>query len=356
MKSPVVAVALSGGIDSLVSGFLIKKKFKDLFGIHFSIGYEKESLDLSRLEKQLDFKIIRVDLKKVFEQEVVDYFISTYLRGQTPNPCLICNERIKFGALAAEARKLGADLMATGHYARVVNPVSFPDKGIVRPRLEKGADRNKDQSYFLARLSAGQLENILFPLAEFTKLEVRQIALENDLEPVNKEESQDICFIQEDNFSQFILRKTGIEPVPGEIKEKSGRVIGTHNGLHTFTIGQRRGINCPGPEPFYVKRIDPATNTLHVCYKKDLTQKEMEVTDILWHPMEPLVPGKEFVLKTKIRYAHRECLSRLKIHGKSQGGAVSGRVIFDEPQGAITPGQAAVFYEGEQILGSGIIQ
>lgn len=356
MKLPAVAVAISGGIDSLVSGFLIRRRTENVFGIHFSTGYETQGTDVSCLENQLGFSIFRVDLSAAFEKEVVDYFISTYLKGQTPNPCLVCNARIKFGVLAAEARKRGADVLATGHYARVVNALSFPQRKIARPWLEKGADRDKDQSYFLSRLSRAQLDRVLFPLAEFTKAQVRQMARENDLRPVNPEESQDICFLHENEFFTFILDKTGLTPEKGEIRDAQGKTIGTHRGVFPFTIGQRRGINCPGPEPYYVRKIDPTDNILHVCFKKDLIQKEMQVTDLCWNDDD--FPSRNLRVRTKIRYGHREVLSRLIVDEKASPSdpKVSGQVIFDQAQEAVTPGQAAVFYEGDRVLGSAIIQ
>lgn len=176
MAPPVVAVALSGGVDSLVAGYLIKQAHKNVFGIHFTTGFEKISVDVNALELQLGFPVHTIDLSQVFEQEVVAYFMNTYLEGRTPNPCVVCNQKIKFGALLNEARALGADALATGHYATIVNPLSFPDRNISNSWLEKGADPLKDQSYFLSMLSADQLEQILLPLAGYSKLQVKAVA------------------------------------------------------------------------------------------------------------------------------------------------------------------------------------
>ncbi|WDP88779.1 MAG: tRNA 2-thiouridine(34) synthase MnmA [Desulfobacter sp.] len=347
MGSPVVAVALSGGIDSLVSGFLIKKAYKAVFGIHFTTGYEASPVDTATLEAQLGFKVHTIDLKETFEKEVVDYFISTYMAGKTPNPCLVCNRKIKFGALLDQAEKLGAHALATGHYARVTNKFSCPDKEIPGAWLEKGKDPKKDQSYFLALLSSAQLDRLIFPLGGLDKEGVRQLALENGLTPSVPSESQDICFIKEKNFSDFIIRKTGIQPRPGKVVDIEGREVGTHRGLHTFTIGQRRGINIPAQAPYYVKRINMADNTLQVCFKQDLAQRRMKVDNITWNYPE----GKEISsLTTKIRYSHKGAASTLVRQGNT------GDVIFDVPQNAVTPGQAAVFYLENRVLGAGIIR
>lgn len=346
MYQPVVAVALSGGVDSLVSGYLLKQQFRQVFGIHFKTGYESGAPDVENLGAQLDMPVHTVDLSGVFETEVVSYLIDTYLGGRTPNPCFMCNPKIKFGALLDAAKGLGAQFLATGHYAGVVNAVSFPDRQIPRPWLEKGEDPRKDQSYFLARLTPDQLDRVIFPLAGYTKDRVKALAARENLVPLSKGESQDICFIRDGDLSQFIIQKKGIDPQKGPIRDMAGEQVGTHNGLHTFTVGQRRGINCPASEPYYVKRIDPGTNTLHVCFKKDLAQKEMWVSQLIWNET-----GTDRIIDvtTKIRYSHRAAASRLEIEGSQ------GRVIFEDPQNAVTPGQGAVFYIDNRVAGSGII-
>ncbi|MCG8635205.1 MAG: tRNA 2-thiouridine(34) synthase MnmA [Desulfobacterales bacterium] len=347
MGSPVVAIALSGGVDSLVSGFLIKQAYKEVFGIHFTTGYETRPVDTKALETQLGFPVHTMDMSQIFEQEVVDYFISTYMAGKTPNPCLICNEKIKFGALLSHAVKLGADALATGHYATIVNRFSRPDLPPGAAWLEKGADPKKDQSYFLSRLRSDQLDRLIFPLATTTKTKVKEIARKHGLVPSVPSESQDICFIHETSFAGFINRKKGLDPSPGNIVDADGKIVGTHKGLHTFTVGQRRGINVPAPEPYYVRRINMADNTLEVCFKKDLGRSEMDVDDIIWNYSDKT---KILNLTTKIRYAHQGADSTLTRKG------TKGHVHFNTPQNAITPGQGAVFYMGNRVLGAGIIQ
>jgi len=344
--SPVVAVALSGGIDSLAAGFLIKQRFKNVFGIHFTTGYEKKVLDLSALASVLGFPVHTLDLSEVFQTRVVDYFVSTYMAGSTPNPCLVCNMQIKFKALFDRAQAHGADLMATGHYATVVNRYTPGRKETGPAWLERGADRNKDQSYFLSMISHDILDRLVFPLAGFTKSRVRELAGQHNLVPVMPGESQDICFLPDKNHGGFIQARTGIHPTPGPVVDGRGRTVGTHQGLHKFTVGQRRGINIPGPAPYYVKEIDMAANTLHVCFKPDLAQKQMMVDQIIWN-----YPEKNGIrnLTVQIRYSHKAAPARLEWND------TRGIVTFDTPQNAVTPGQAAVFYLGNRVLGAGLI-
>lgn len=351
MGSPVVAVALSGGVDSLVSGYVLKQKYKNIFGIHFTTGYDPNPINPALLEKQLGFPVHRIDLSEEFENLVVNYFVQTYLDGKTPNPCLICNKKIKFGILLAKAIELGADVLSTGHYATIVNHLSFPDKdsdkSITRPYLEKGKDPLKDQSYFLSLLSPDQLEKIIFPLAGMIKEDVKAIAKKAGISPLHPSESQDICFIRDNNFSKFILDKEKITPKPGEIVNIQGEVIGQHAGLFQFTIGQRRGINCPASEPYYVKQLDMQNNRLVVCFKNDLSSNTLNVSNLNWnHASSGTISG----ITTKIRYAHKGALSSLDIMGSN------GKVRFESPQNAITPGQGAVFYKEDRVLGAGIIQ
>ena len=303
-------------------------------------------MDLENLEGQLGFPITRIDLSEEFERTIVRYFVDTYMDGKTPNPCLYCNQEIKFGLLLEHAQRLGADYLATGHYATIVNSISA-NRPVPQPWLEKGTDPKKDQSYFLSRLTPKQLDRVIFPLAGFTKSRVKALAKENGLSPLTQGESQDICFIPDQSFSDFILKKLPEPPKPGPIKDISGKVVGQHKGLHAFTIGQRRGINCPAAEPYYVKKIDVKTNTLVVCFKKDLGDRHMGVGNLRWNISLPPDP---MVLETKIRYNHPGAMASVSIEKDR------ALVEFQEPQFAVTPGQAAVFYQDNRVVGSGIIQ
>lgn len=347
MKDPVVAVALSGGVDSLVSGYLLKQKFRHIFGIHFKTGYEKEPTNISNLEKQLGFPVTCIDLSDIFEKKVISYFMNTYLSGKTPNPCVVCNKEIKFGALLERAADLGADYLATGHYATAVNSLSKPDEQIITPFLEKAFDLQKDQSYFLSMLKPSQIEKVIFPLSGMTKEKVKQFAKDNHIHPLTSGESQDICFIQEDEFASFIKKKMNIDSNPGPIVDMDGKILGQHKGLLQYTIGQRRGIHLPAKEAYYVKRIDIKNNILEVCFKKDLSQKSCQVEEINWNSEDKkTIPD----IITKIRYSHPGALSTLLRQGSD------GTVVFDDPQNAVTPGQVAVFYDSTKVMGAGMIR
>jgi tRNA-uridine 2-sulfurtransferase len=382
MHSPAIGVAVSGGVDSLVAAFLLRQHYKQVFGLHFTTGYEPRKSDINRIKDQLKMDIITLDLSGPFENEVIQYFVSTYTRGKTPNPCMVCNQKIKFGVLLEQAKKRGADYLATGHYATIVNALRQADSNMHGARLEKGADAKKDQSYFLARLSCEQLSQILCPLAGMTKDQVKALAARHHLTPVSAKESQDICFIHDSDFFSFVAKKTGLTPEPGPVVDVNGRQVGVHQGVLPFTVGQRRGINCPAPEPYYVRKIDPAAHTLHVCFKKDLARREMTVEQLVWHDAgadevpsdsarsdlagsgavrgdaarpddarpDTARPEPALEVAVKIRYRHPEAPATLIRRG------TGGKVIFQQPQYAVAPGQAAVFYRGRQVLGSAIIQ
>ncbi|OQY01853.1 MAG: tRNA 2-thiouridine(34) synthase MnmA [Desulfobacteraceae bacterium 4572_130] len=340
-----IAISLSGGIDSLVAGFLLKKKKINLFGIHFTTGYEKNSIDFSNLEKILDIKIYHINLRKIFKESIVTYFIESYLNGKTPNPCLICNKKIKFGALLKAANNLGADFIATGHYAKIKTSKIKQSKHVF---LVKGKDSVKDQSYFLSMLEPSQLKKIIFPLGDMTKSEVTELAKNKGLVPPSIKESQDICFIHNKSFYDFISLEQKFKSIHGDIVTLDNKIIGTHKGLYRFTIGQRKGINCPGSAPYYVKKIDIKNNKLIVGFKNDLLQKKFYVKDLNWIT-KPFFHCSN--VKTKIRYNHKEAESVLTYDNNN-----SATIIFKKSQYAITPGQVAVFYNKDIVLGAGIIQ
>jgi tRNA-specific 2-thiouridylase len=347
MTDPIapVAIAVSGGVDSLVCAYLIKRQGIDAVGIHFLTGFENPAepgpRDIQALFRPLDIPVVVIDLKTPFKSSVVDYFSAAYQNGKTPNPCLVCNPAIKFGVLLDEARRLGASRLATGHYARV----QAGRDG--RYRLRKGVDEKKDQSYFLSRLTQDQLACAVFPLGTWTKDNVRALAAENGLKPVNRKESQDVCFIKDSNYKDFLIQADGIHPQAGDIVDTSGNRLGSHAGLHRYTVGQRRGINCPASQPYYVVRIDARRNRLVVGAKDELYTSRCRVTDVNWIAGAPEGPIRA---DTRIRYRHRAVAATVSPDGDD--GAV---VRFDEPQAAVTPGQGAVFYRGDEVLGGGWI-
>lgn len=344
----LAAVAISGGIDSLVSAYLLQADGYEVVGLHFLTGYEDPPVaddvhhPIHRMGAQLDIPIHILDLSETFRRSVVAYFSASYRAGRTPNPCLFCNPLIKFGHLWSHAARLGADFLATGHYARIF---SSPDGHY---RLLRGLDRHKDQSYFLSRLKPDQLARTRFPLGDRRKEDVRHLAASQGLRPLTPGESQDVCFIREKTYGQFLAAQNDVAPPPGPIVDVDGRIIGQHRGLHLFTVGQRRGIDCPAAAPYYVVRLEPEENRLVVGFKKELGRNDCEVEDINWINRPSRFPAR---VSVKIRYRHRAAAADLTPTASDQRAAIR----FLEPQNAITPGQGAVFYEGEEVLGGGWI-
>lgn len=339
----LTAIAISGGIDSLAAAYLLKKQGHKVIGIHFTTGYETEPVNIiSHIADNLNIKIEILDCHKEFKQKVVDYFIQSYLTGQTPNPCLVCNPLIKFGTVLEFARRLGASCLATGHYVRITK-----DKH-GRFHLLKGVDLKKDQSYFLAFMSQKQLARACFPLGMMRKTEVIKLAKQHELDHFIKQESQDICFIKGKTYGEFIALQKSLIPQLGLIEDIDGNIIGKHKGLHLFTIGQRRGIDLPASEPYYVVRIDRKQNRLVVGFKDSLITSECRVAGINWINKESRSGGIK--VYTRVRYRHKAVLSTLF---PNRGNKAVVR--FESPQSAITPGQGAVFYRGNEVLGGGWI-
>lgn len=350
-----VAVALSGGLDSAISAALLKKENYRVIGLHFLTGYESPPGDLAppaplsgsyawaqRAAEQIGISLEVIDCSLPFEREIVRYFIGAYRSGQTPNPCVVCNQRIKFGVTLEKAKALGASALATGHYARIRKET----RGQLC--LLKGVDQAKDQSYFLSRLTEEQLSQAMFPLGSHTKEEVREMAKAWQLAPLARGESQELCFVRTPSYREFLANLGEFVSKPGAIVNARGDILGRHQGLHAYTIGQRRGIGIPGPEPYYVLLLDNRQNRLVIGPKSELADTECTVTHINWIGIEP--PDKPLAVKTRIRYRHKEANSTLTPLGRDRAN-----VSFSEPQYAITPGQAAVFYQGERVLGGGWI-
>jgi tRNA-specific 2-thiouridylase len=357
-----VAIALSGGIDSLVAAALLKEQGCQVIGLHFVTGYEsgfqhppansnsnrgpsgiegRTHRLLAPMVAPLDIPIHIIDLRKEFQSLVVDYFVATYQQGRTPNPCLVCNPTIKFDILLRKARALGAEYIATGHYARLERDSEN------RMHLLRGVDSLKEQSYFLARLTQEQLHSAVLPLGGLTKEQTRQAARLKGLHPVSVQESQDICFIGNGDYVDFLRRQPGFAAAPGIIEDLEGRPIGRHNGLHQFTVGQRRGINCPAAAPYYVVALDTARNVLIVGGKQDLLTRSFRVEQINWIT-DP--PRASMEVQVRVRYRHTAVPGLL-----APEDAFKARITFHEPQSAVTPGQGAVFYRDNEVLGGGWI-
>ncbi|MBI4974992.1 MAG: tRNA 2-thiouridine(34) synthase MnmA, partial [Candidatus Omnitrophica bacterium] len=282
------------------------------------------------------------DFSEEFKREVIDYFCGEYLKGLTPNPCIICNEKIKFAMLLEKARLLNVNFIATGHYAKIK-----PSKE--RFLLKEGKDRLKDQTYFLFSLSQEQLKYAVFPLGDFTKEVTRSLAKRFRLKTYDTISSQDICFIQDMGYAEYIKKKTGIETKRGEIVDWDGGVVGYHKGIPYYTIGQRRGLGIAYKEPLYVTGIDIDKNRIIVGTKKDVLKRSLIAHRLNWISVEGI--KRPLKVKAKIRYNHKKADATVT---KIDSGSV--RVDFDEPQEAPTPGQAVVFYDKDVVVGGGWIK
>ncbi|KPJ77265.1 MAG: hypothetical protein AMJ54_08780 [Deltaproteobacteria bacterium SG8_13] len=336
------AVAISGGVDSLMAAHLLKNQGHRVIGLHFITGYERQAAPIESVADQLGIEIHLLNLRSEFSTAVVDHFIRTYREGKTPNPCLVCNPVIKFGHLLEAARNLGARRLATGHYARLRSD------GDGTVHLLRGADAVKDQSYFLAFLDQRRLSRACFPLGDYRKSEVKAMAAAEGYRPAVTSESQDVCFIKAGSYSGFIERLATDLPEAGDIVDRQGRVLGRHQGLHRYTVGQRRGLNCPAAEPYYVLRLDTGNNRLVVGFKQETFSRQCRVSQVNWIQQPPRMPLQAH---TRLRYRHKGAPSTIE-----QGRRGQWIVRFDEPQAAITPGQGAVFYRNDEVIGGGIIQ
>ncbi|HBG81858.1 TPA: tRNA 2-thiouridine(34) synthase MnmA [candidate division CPR2 bacterium] len=346
---PRVLVAMSGGVDSSVAALSLKEKGFDVIGITMRLfcysGTETSPKSCCSTEAINDAKAVAeklgiphyvVDLEKEFEKEVIGDFVKEYLEGKTPNPCVRCNQVIKFGYLMDKAKEYDAEFLATGHYARIINN-----------ELYKGVDNSKDQSYFLYGIKKDYLSKILFPVGELEKIEVRRLAEERGLVTAKKPESQEICFIPDNNYPAFLKNRLDkMEVKSGAILDKLGKVVGEHKGLPFYTIGQRRGIDVPGTEVWYVISIDVKNNSLVIGKEEDLESREVKAVHLNWLADV----GQAFKANAKIRY------NMMEKSGKGELEDKKVRFIFEEPVRAVTPGQSIVFYDKDRVLGGGIIE
>lgn len=307
----------------------------------------RQEEDLRGLASQVGIPFQVVDLTEEFENQVIAPFLASYLEGLTPNPCAVCNPRVKFRALLKEAQRLGAGLLATGHYAQVVPPERLNG----RWGLRKARDRRKDQSYFLYGLTQDQLAVAAFPLGGTLKEEVLHWASGAGLERRIPRESQEICFIRTGTYLDFVRRRVDLSPYAdrGPILDLEGKVLGEHKGIFAYTIGQRRGLGIASGAPYYVVDLDPASGTVTVGRAPDLYRRELTVSHVNWVSME--CPDHPILCQVRIRNQHRPADALLSPLGRTEV-----KIRFREPQRAVTPGQAAVFYDGDLVLGGGTIR
>ncbi len=365
-----IAVAMSGGVDSSAAAAILKEQGHELVGFTMQLWDQRRGInvdengdplpsrccslddvyDARRVAEELDFPFYVLNLERDFERDVIQPFVSSYLSGETPIPCVSCNSRLKFASLDRLAVSLGCEKVATGHYARV----EF-DTDTNRYKLLRGTNQQKDQSYFLWELTQPQLSRALFPLGEMSKPEARDAARQHGLNGVSeKKESQEICFVPDGNYSGFIDRYLEAEnatdrlPGSGEIVDTSGRVIGHHEGIHRYTVGQRRGMGIANERALYVISIDAEKNRVTAGPSEELLSSEFTVAQVNWIAFDD--PKEPVLAEVRVRYRHTAAPAT--ITALENGRA---RIVFDEPQRAITPGQASVFYRGDEVVGGGWI-
>ncbi len=333
---------MSGGVDSSLAAARLKQAGYNVFGIYLKLWSDPDlAHTISELEhtcQLLDITFYQLDLEAEFHRLVIDYFCREYGLGRTPNPCIVCNQQIKFGLLLDRALEMGAEYMATGHYARV-------GRSSDGYRLLKAADRSQDQSYFLYILGQKELKHLLLPIGNLRKTEVRRLAAELGLPASSRRDSQDVCFIPDNDYRSFI---TGRIPLKGgEIVDITDKVLGRHGGLARYTVGQRHGLGLTSSKQLYVLKLDAANNRLVVGTKDQLLHSMLVATELSW--VRGKAPEEFMTITAKIRYKAPEVAAEL--HPSDS----VAEVRFVKPQSAITPGQSVVFYQGDVVLGGGII-
>jgi len=351
-KNKKVIVAMSGGVDSSVVAVLLKEYGYQVEGVFMRLGIagDNESEKSARaVAEKIGIKFLVVDLSREFKKKIIDYFISEYKKGRTPNPCVECNRSIKFGVMIEKTLAIGADYVATGHYARLQREITNSKSQIPKFKLLKADDKNKDQSYFLYTLSQKKLKYCLFPLETYAKKEVKKMAEHYCLPVLERGESQEICFIQSKYYGDFLKKYLKLNS--GNIMNKKGDVLGRHKGLPLYTIGQRRDIGIGGTGPYYVIGINKRKNQLVVSNNKNdrnLFSKELVAKKVNW--ISGKIPELPIKIKAKTRYRMNECSAVVdKIKGKYI-------IKFSKSQRAIMPGQSVVFYQKDEIIGGGIIK
>lgn len=349
-----IVVAMSGGVDSSVAAALLVDQGYDVVGISLRLAEERpggsssgccsleDFQDAARVADALGVPHYVFDMREAFARDVIAPFVDEYLAGRTPSPCILCNRSIKFSALRRRAAELGADYVATGHYAR-------RDHDGTRFRLRRGLDAAKDQSYFLFELDQEALSHTLFPVGAMSKDEVRAYAAERGLVNAAKADSQEICFVPDGRYADFVEKMAPGRTRRGDVVDDRGRRLGSHDGVHRFTVGQRRGLGIAHAEPLYVEAVDAATATVRVGGRENLLRGGLLADDVVW--TSGRAPECDETLTARIRYRHRGVAATVR-------PAVEGSidVRFEEAQEAVSPGQAVVFYRGDEVVGGGWIR
>jgi tRNA-uridine 2-sulfurtransferase len=348
-KTLNILVALSGGVDSAMAATLLKMAGHRVHGLHFILPSpdditRKRISGARKTAEHLKIPLEILDLKGTFEKELIAPFVDAYLEGLTPNPCVRCNPLIKFEQIYRYLKSHQFDFMATGHYVRIKRPDNNPIS------LLRGKDRKKDQSYFLHRLTQKQLSKTIFPLGHMTKTETRAQARELGIPCHGDRESQEICFIPGMDYRHFIESRKAEAPLEkGPIINLEGETVGEHQGIHRYTIGQRHGLGIASSRPYYVKALEPKGNRVIVGRREDLFSSEVSATDFHW--INPFEPDGHATISAQVRYRHEPASGHLEVLSSTRV-----RFIFDQPQTAITPGQALACYEGDRVIGGGWIE
>ncbi len=356
MKTKSVLIGISGGVDSAVAASILKEKGFHVEGLYIYNGFPtRAEEDAVNVAERLSIPLHRADISESFKKYIVDYFISEYLAARTPNPCIVCNKKIKFKYLLEEAKKRGIDYIATGHYARIED--TGGENGF---RLKKGTDKTKDQSYFLFELGQKELSKIIFPNGDKTKEEIKNIARDLGFGSLTERESQEICFIPDNNYRGFIENCTKSTIFhPGNIVDRKGNIVGSHRGIHSVTIGQRKGLNIASERPYYVLEIERDKNEVLVGREEDQFFDGLIAGNVSWISPDYAAAG-DLKVTTHIRYRHRGVESEITIQDEQEEGKAldknSVSVRFETPQKAVAPGQAAVFYQGDYLIGGGWIE
>lgn len=347
-----VIIGMSGGVDSSVGAYLLQKEGYDVIGVTMHIWPNQSSEDgccslssvedARRVANKLGIPYYVFNMQDDFKKYVIEYFVKEYENGRTPNPCIACNRYIKFGALLDKVKSMDVDYIATGHYA-IIEKIN--DRYVLR----KSVDETKDQTYVLYNLTQDQLSKTIFPLGKYRKSQIREIAKEIGLVVANKPDSQEICFIEDNDHYKFINQYTGKESKKGTIEDTNGNILGYHDGITKYTIGQRRGLGISTGKPMFVIDIDAENNTVVLGSNDDLFTKEFIASDLNWLSIKEL--EKPINIKAKIRYKAQEQSATVY---PLQDNKVN--VVFEEKQRAVTPGQSVVFYDNDIVVGGGIIE
>ena len=358
MDKKKVVVGMSGGVDSSVAAYLLKEAGYDVVGVTMQIWQDEEQTaqeenggccglsavdDARRVAWDLDIPYYVMNFKQEFKDHVIYYLVDDYEQVKTTNPCIACNRYVKWESLLKRSLDIGADYIATGHYAQIEQLPSG------RFALKKSATAAKDQTYALYNLTQYQLSHTLMPVGQYTKDEIREIAAKINLQVANKPDSQEICFIPDHDYARFISENTDKELTPGNFVDLDGNVIGRHKGITHYTVGQRKGLNLSMGHPVFVTAIRPKTNEVVIGNAEDVFTKQLRCDKLNWMAIDGL-HGKEMQVSAKIRYSHKGAYCTIS---EVEEGIVE--CVFEEPQRAVTPGQAVVFYDGDYVIGGGTI-